>query len=176
MRLALLLGGALACIACAATRRAFTEFEVTKPSKVAEELPPPTGIGHTHVPYRGKPAYLASARPLIPTTSTVAGADNPCPVRSRACDERLRALLASLDGQILALSTPPTELQLQAMRLQLLQITPLLTPYPDMAAERDELGVLVEKLPTQTELQQAATRKRMTELTDLLRVQLAAAQ
>lgn len=159
-------------------------------------------IGHTHVPYTavpralaearppsatpqpaaapsatvGRPPYLAAARPLLPTREPTAGAPNPCRTRSTECDTRLRALLASLDGQILALQSPPTDLEMQSLRLVVLQLTPLLTPYPDMAAERDELGDLVEKLPTAPPRRQEAIKRRMTEVTDLLRVQLAAAQ
>ncbi len=134
-------------------------------------------VGRTHQPYRGMPRYLAEARPLQATTSgPSAGAPNPCPTRSASCDARLRAVLASIDGQILALDTPPTAVQLQALRLAVIQLTPLLTPYPDMTAERDELGDLVEKLPTLPTARQPEVHKRMTELTDLMRVQLAAAQ
>jgi hypothetical protein len=154
------------------------EFDVAKPSRVAELPPPsPDAVGHSHEPYRGKPKYLAEARPMLPTTSAPkAGAENPCNVRSPECDQRLRAVLASIDGQILALSDPPTQVELQALRLELIQLTPLLSAYPDVAAERQELGEVVEKLPSQTPIDQAAARKRLVELTDLIRVQLAAAQ
>jgi len=167
---------ALGLAAC--SHQVFHEFDVTKPSKVAEiPPPPPDAVGHSHEPYRGRPKYLAEARPMLPTTSAPKpGADNPCNVRSATCDERLRAVLASIDGQLLALSNPPTQIELQALRLQLIQLTPLLSPYPDITSERDELANLVEKLPTQTPLDQTSTRKRMVELTDLIRVQLAAAQ
>ena len=114
---------------------------------------------------------------MLPTTSAPkAGADNPCNLRSPQCDERLRAVLASIDGQILALSNPPTDVELQALRLQLIQLTPMLAAYPDVAAERQELGETVEKLPSLTPIDQAAARKRLVELSDLIRVQLAAAQ
>ncbi|MCA1663746.1 MAG: hypothetical protein LC659_05685, partial [Myxococcales bacterium] len=140
---------ALTLGACA---RQFHQFDVAQPSRVAETPPPsPDAVGHSHEPYRGKPKYLAEARPMVPTRSAPkTGADNPCNVRSARCDERLRAVLASIDGQILALSNPPTPVELQALRLQLIQLTPLLSPYPDVAAERQELGDVVEKLPTLT--------------------------
>jgi hypothetical protein len=157
----------------------FHDFEPTGPSQVKETPPAPPGApGYSHEPYAGKPKYLAEARPLYPTNQPQpqATAANPCQKRSRTCDDRLRAVLVSIDGQILALQSPPTDVQLQALRLSLIELTPLLTPYPDMAAERDELGELVEKLPRQSLIDQGATRKRMTELTDLIRVQLAAAQ
>ncbi|HEX8953291.1 MAG TPA: hypothetical protein VF945_15660, partial [Polyangia bacterium] len=88
----------------------------------------------------------------------------------------LRALLAAVDGQLLALSTPPTDVQLAALRLDLAQVEPLLAPYPDMTSERDELAALVDKLPSLSEIDQGTARKRMIELGDLIRVQLAAAQ
>lgn len=168
----------MALAACAHHIQTFHEFDVTKPSQVSdEELPPRDAIGQSHAPYGGKPKYLASARPMQPTTSTpVAPAEPDCTKRSQRCDERLRAVLASIDGQILALSNPPTDLQMQTLRLQLAELKPLLAPYPDMQAEADELGAVVENLPPLSEIDQAAARRRMTELTDLLRVQLAAAQ
>ena len=153
------------------------EFDVARPTRVADVTPPPDGVGRSHEPYRGKPKYLAAARPLQPTTSAPKpGGDNPCNVRTAACDERLRGVLAAIDGQILGLSTPPSDVELQALRLQLLEVTPLMTPYPDIVAERDELGELVEKLPAMTPVDQLTARKRLVELTDLIRVQLAAAQ
>ena len=175
MKLAATVAALLACAGCA---HEFHEFEVTKPSRVAEApMPPPGAVGHSHEPYLGKPKYLASARPMLPTTSAPrAGAANSCNTRSAECDERLRAVLASIDGQILALSNPPTDVELQALRLQLIQLTPLLSAYPDIASEREELGDVVEKLPTMTTIDQLAARKRLVELTDMIRVQLAAAQ
>ena len=153
------------------------EFDVTRPTRVADVTPPPDGVGHSHEPYRGKPAYLAAARPLQPTTSAPKpGATNACSARTPACDERLRAVLASIDGQILALSNPPTDVELKALKLELAELTPLTEPYPDIASERDELGDVVDKLPSMTTIDQLAARKRLVELTDLIRVQLAAAQ
>ena len=70
----------------------------------------------------------------------------------------------------------PAVRHVQALRLQLIQLTPLLAAYPDIAAERQELGDIVEKLPTQTPIDQASSRKRLVELADLIRVQLAAAE
>jgi hypothetical protein len=158
---------------------AFKEFDVAGPSKVAElPPPPPDAIGLSNRPYSGKPAYLASARPMLPTTSQAQAAQPPepeCAQRSQKCDDRLRAVLASVDGQILALTVPPSELQLKTLAMQLDQLKPLLAPYPDMLAEWDELATLAGKMPTLTEIDQASTKRRMTELGDLLRVQLAAA-
>ena len=170
MRIIVAMIAALAAVGCSHEWNARPEY--------AEEVPPPINSpGHSHLPYTGKPKYLAEARPMLPTRSAPkAGADNPCNVRTAQCDERLRAVLASIDGQILALSNPPTQVELQALRLQLIQLTPLLSPYPDVAAERQELGDTVEKLPTLTPIDQAAARRRLIELTDLIRVQLAAAQ
>lgn len=167
-----------ALLACAGCYHEFHEFEVSKPSRVAEApMPPPGAVGHSHEPYLGKPKYLASARPMLPTTSaSKSGADNSCKARSPECDERLRALLASIDGQILGLSNPPTDVELQALRLQLQQLEPLMSPYPDIASEREELGDVVEKMPAMSQIDQLAARKRLVELSDLIRVQLAAAQ
>jgi hypothetical protein len=173
MRTALRLGlglGALALVGCA-HRSAVPQSHVE--AMAAQQY---DTIGHTHMPYTGIPKYLAEARPLRPTREPVAGAPNPCQTRSTECDDRLRAVLASLEGQILALQTPPTELQLQALRLAVLQLTPLLTPYPDMMSERDELGDLVEELPTVPPARQPELKQRMSQVTDLIRVQLAAAQ
>ncbi len=175
MRLALL---ACATLALAACERELHEFDVAKPMHIVVMPPPSTAPGRSHEPYTGMPKYLAAARPLRPTTSTTCppGAHNPCAFRSQVCDDRLRGVLTSIDGEILTLSTPPTELQLSALRLDVDQLGPLLAPYPDMASERDELGQLVGKLPSMTMVDQMGTRRRMTELADLLRVQLAAAQ
>jgi hypothetical protein len=173
MRMVMLVA-ALAWAGCGEVQREF-RIDKASPPHVAYSPPPPINtIGHSHEPYRGKPAYLASARPLLPTVH--APPQPECAQRSQKCDDRLRALLASLDGEVLALSTPPTQLELQALQLSLAQIQPLLVPYPDMTSERDELAHLVDVLPSQTEVDQQATRHRMTELSDLLRVQLAAAQ
>ena len=165
----------LALPACAALAIAACSHHYAASPHAGSHAPAVAEIGRTHAPYTGKPKYLAEARPLLPTTSRPGGG-NPCAVRSQACDDRLRAVLASLDGQILALSTPPTDLQLSALRLQLAELGPLLAPYPDMASERDELGTVVDKLPSLSVVDQGAARRRMTELSDLLRVQLAAAQ
>ncbi len=170
--------------ACSASYRAFHEFDVSKPSAVAERPPPPVDApGRTHKPYEGKPQYLASARPLQATTSP-SQAQQPqqqatepeCTQRSQRCDERLRAVLASIDGQILTLSTPPTPIELQALKLQVEELRPLLGPYPDITAEADELAGLVDQLPSQKESTQTTTKRRLVELADLIRVQLAAAQ
>lgn len=147
-----------------------------QPNVVAMAPQPYDTVGHTHEPYRGRPKYLAEARPMLPENQPAAGAPNPCQTRSATCDERLRAVLASIEAQILAMQTPPTALELQSLRLSVLQLTPLLTPYPDMMSERDELGQLIEKLPETPPAQQGAIRNRMTEVTDLLRIQLAGAQ
>lgn len=153
------------------------EFDYIRPSMVqAAPPPPPDAPGQSHMPYKGKPKYLVEARPMHATTSGPTMAGDECARASKICDDRLRAALASMDGQILAMSTPPTELQLKALRLDAAQLAGLLAPYPDMAAERDELAVAVENLPTLTEIDQGTSRRRMTELTDLIRVQLAAAQ
>ena len=84
--------------------------------------------------------------------------------------------MAALDGQILALSAPPTELQISALRLQLEQLRPLLAPYSDITSEGDELGGVIDKLPSLSAVDVAAAKRRMTELSDLIRVQLAAGE
>jgi hypothetical protein len=152
------------------------EFETTmKPTTPPSEALP-DGPGRTHQPYAGKPKYLAAARPLQATTSAAPGADNPCATRSASCDLRLRSGLTAVDGQILALELPPTETALQALRASLVELTPLLAAYPDLDSEREELAALVEKLPTLAPIDQSTARRRMIELTDLLRLQLSAAQ
>lgn len=174
MRLACIIA-ALALTGCNA--HVFTEFQVTKPTKVAElPPPPPNAVGLSHAPYGGVPKYLAEARPLLPTRPLPPAADVGCTKLTQQCEDRLRAVLATIDGQILALSTPPTELQLTTLRSAMAQLVPLLAPFPDMASERDELSGTIDRLPTLKELDQASARKRMIELTDLIRVQLAAAK
>jgi hypothetical protein len=152
------------------------EFETTMRTTPEPKEASPDGPGRTHRPYAGKPKYLAAARPLQPTTSAAPGADNPCATRSAGCELRLRAQLAAVDGQILALAAPPTETELQALHASLAELTPLLAAYPDLDSERDELTTMVEKLPTQAPVDQATAKRRMIELTDLLRLQLSAAQ
>jgi hypothetical protein len=167
-----------AALALAACAREFHEFDIAKPSKVANEMPPPANaVGRSHAPYTGKPKYLAAARPLQQTTSSKTPADdNPCARRSQTCEDRLRAVLASLDGQILALSAPPTELQVSALRLQVAELRPLLAPYSDITSEGDELGGVIDRLPSLSTIAVAAAKRRMTELSDLIRVQLAAGE
>jgi hypothetical protein len=171
----------LAVVACAALLFAggcSHEFDYMRPSRVASEMPPPPNApGVSHAPYQGKPQYLAAARPLQATTSAAAAAKAPeCATRSQACEDRLRATLASLDGQILALSAPATELQVSTLRLQAQQLAPLLAAYPDVQAEGDELAATVEKLPAMSAVDVGSARRRLTELTDLIRVQLAAGE
>ena len=174
MKLACIIA-ALALGGCGA--RVFTEFQVTRPSKVAElPPPPPNAVGLSHAPYAGIPKYLAEARPLLPTKPIPPSPDVGCTKLTRECEERLRAVLATIDGQILALSTPPTELQVSTLRTAMAQLVPLMMPFPDMASERDELSATIDRLPSLKELDQASAKKRMIELTDLIRVQLAAAR
>ena len=174
MRLACIIA-ALALGGCNA--HVFTEFQVAGPTKVAHvPPPPPNAVGLSHAPYAAIPKYLAEARPLLPTRPLAPAPDEGCAKLTRECEDRLRAVLATIDGQILALSTPPTELQISTLRTAMAQLVPLLAAFPDMASERDELSFTIDRLPTLKELDQASARKRMTELTDLIRVQLAAAR
>lgn len=177
MKPVVLAAAVLGLVGCAYTRH---EFEQSMPPAVHEAVNQPPikagTVGHTHRPYAGKPKYLAEARPMLPTTSDKKGNENPCARRSATCDERLRAVLASIDGQILALSSPPTDVQLAALRLDVAQVQPLLAPYSDIAAERDELAALVDKMASMNQVDQGTAKKRMIELADLIRVQLAAAQ
>ena len=175
MRLAVTVCAALGLAAC---EREFHEFDVARPSSVAELPPAPLDApGRSHTPYAATPRYLAEARPLLPTTSTSKTTEQqPCAVRSKSCEDRLRAVLASFEGQLLALSTPPTELQLEALRLQVEQLEPLLVPYTDITSEGNEIAHIVAKLPSLKPIELKPARRRLTVLTDLIRVQLAAAQ
>jgi hypothetical protein len=139
-------------------------------------IDPSLAVGQTHQPYCGKPAYLAANRPLYPEARPDAAASQPCRLRSTACETRLRAELAALDGQLLALAEPPTETELQALALTTESLAPLLAPYPDLQPERDELAQHLAELPTLTVTRRAEARRRMLELSDLLRVQLAASK
>jgi hypothetical protein len=132
-------------------------------------------IGNSHSPYHGKPAYLAEARPLVAVRSDPQRS-NECEQHSLACDQRLRATLAALDGQLLALSTPPHDVELEGLQLSLQQLEPLLAPYSDLMPEQRELKDTIGKLPAQPVGLQLVTRKRLIELSDLMRLQLAAAQ
>jgi len=166
---------ALALFACS---HVVHEFELT-PLTQETEFPAQQKydtVGHTHKPYTGKPRYLAAGGPMYPTNpSPSVAALNPCQIRTPACDDRLRAVLAAIDGHILSMATPPTAAQLQALRLSVNELLPLLMPYPDVGAEGEEMGQLLQELPTLPEIGQARARKRMIALTDLIRVQLAAA-
>src|SRR5437764_687489 len=106
---------------------------------------------------------------MLPVARPATRADNPCAQRSRVCDDRLRAQLAAIDGQVLALTTPPTDNQRTALKLSLTEMQPLLAPYSDVTAEADELAQIVDKLPAATEIEQGALTQRMTQLTDLIR-------
>ena len=150
----------------------FALFGCAPPPRVSRSV---WTIGRSHEPYHGKPAYLAEARPLVNVNAT-SEPRNDCVQRSVACDQRLRATLAALDGQLLALSTPPQDVEMQALQLSIVELEPLLAPYPDLMAEQHELVTTVPKLPTQPLAIQSSTRKRLLELSDLLRLQLAAAQ
>lgn len=145
----------------------------TVPAEMAA-VDPAHEIGRTHAPYRGKPFYLAANGPFY--AEARAAAADPCRTRSPGCDGRLRAELAALDGEILALGEPPTEMQLRALALTVQNLTPLLQPYPDLLAQQRELAQLVAELPTLPVARQGEVRRRMVELSDLLRVQLAASK
>jgi hypothetical protein len=132
-------------------------------------------IGNSHEPYHGKPAYLAAAQPLVNVRSD-AQRSRECETRSLACDQRLRATLSALDGQLLALSAPPHDVELEALQLSLQELVPLLAPYPDLMPEQKELENSIGKLPAQPVALQSVTKKRLIELSDLMRLQLAAAQ
>jgi hypothetical protein len=163
-------------LACGGCAREFHQFDYIPPYMVkAPPPPPPDAPGRSHNPYTGIPKYLAEARPLRATNDVAREAPAECAAQSTVCDDRLRAVLATIDGQILALSTPPTELQMTALKLATAQLAPLLVPYPDMMAERDELVAAVANFSALTLIDQALSRRRLTELTDLIRVQLAAA-
>ena len=158
-----LLGIGTALAGCAATRRRDIPLGAL------------LEIGNSHEPYHGKPAYLAAAQPLENVRSD-AQRSRECETRSLACDQRLRATLAALDGQLLALSSPPHDVELEALQLTSQQLVPLLAPYPDLMPEQQELKDTVGKLPTQPLAIQSVTKKRLIELSDLMRLQLAAAQ
>jgi hypothetical protein len=137
---------------------------------------PTIAVGRTHQGYHGKPVYLAAARPLPPSVTTQPEPPNPCRTRSDDCDDKLRAALAGLDLQVLALAAPATELQLRALELAARNLAPLLAPYPDLQPEADEVAKLATELPTHPAAEQGPIKKRLIELSDLLRVQVAAGQ
>jgi hypothetical protein len=133
-------------------------------------------IGRTHRPYDAHPAYMLAANRPLYAEARPPGEDNPCRRRSSACETRLRAELAALDGELLALGEPPTATQLQALQLTVQNLQPLLAPYPDLQSERQELAQHIAQLPTLSLVRQEAARRRMIELSDLLRVQLTASE
>ena len=129
----------------------FHEFDVTKPSRVVGgcRRRRRTRSGIRTQPYEGKPN-------ISPRRGRAADEQR---ARGRRTDDVRHALRRnvtsgyarcwrSIDGQILALSNPPTDLQLQTLRLQLIQLAPLLAPYPDMRSEQHELAAVVAKLPS----------------------------
>jgi hypothetical protein len=131
-------------------------------------------LGQTHRPYAGRPAYLASNAPLYAEARPLV--TDTCRLRSAGCDARLRAQLAALDGQLLALSEPPTETQQKALALTVQNLEPLLQPYPDLMVQHHELTERVCELATVPVSRQRELRRRLIELSDLLRVQLAASK
>jgi hypothetical protein len=165
--------GALFLVAASCTLRGRSGMSTGTLASLHDE---PRLVGHSHQAYGGKPAYLAAARPLQPTvTSDGTTEPPPCPTRSAACDARLRATLAALDGQVLALATPASDLELQALGLTVRELGPLLAPWGDLGSQHKELAQRVDDLKTQAPAQQAETKKRMITLADLLRVQVAGA-
>jgi hypothetical protein len=139
--------------------------------------PPP--MVNVHGPYKGIPSYLTQR-----TTGTdftvlerqpVAGHDESLTRSQRL--ERIRANLAAVDALVAALGdatiTRNQQLALVATAGELRQ---LLTMWPDIGSEADELVQRAGELGQGLDLQQPRIKQRMFQLTDLIRLQLLAAQ
>ncbi|HEY7955317.1 MAG TPA: hypothetical protein VII38_08485 [Polyangia bacterium] len=146
--------------------------------------PPPAPsqptIGESHRPYTGVPWYMElnrQERAAAPAVSVPPGEREPVvggqiPKGERL--DRLRALLAAADAEIVLIGPNQTEADQRALTLTVGEIVTLLKPYPDIAAEADELRELTAKLPATRAIELTQVKRRMGELTDLIRVQLLA--
>ncbi len=135
---------------------------------------PPVVVGSSHQPYRGRPGYLSaersSYRDFVADRRPIA--ERP-PLES-AQPDRLRALMATLDGKVAGLGEQPTDADRKALSVTIEEIGGLLAAYPDQAAEVDELRELTDKLGATRGPAVIQLRARMGDLIDLIRLQLLA--
>lgn len=163
--LSLLLGGALAA-GCA-------HHHYTKHA----ELAPIPGVSNR--PFTGVPWYLEPAQASVPPVRAPSWSSQREPVVGGAVPhgterDRLRALLAAADAEIVLVGESQTPDERRALALTVDEIAERLKPYPDIAAEADELRELTRALPTTRAIDLPRVKKRMGQLTDLIRLQLLA--
>jgi hypothetical protein len=137
-------------------------------------------VGTSSAPFTARPRYLASASPLEFGVPPAPGAERVPVVGSRPLPEgsertRLRSLLAAVDAQLAAVELGPTPEELTALTLTAHALSELLRPYPDLYRDAEELRALAEKLPSASSAEAARARRRIGDLADLIRLQLAAA-
>jgi hypothetical protein len=139
-------------------------------------------VGVDWRPYNGLPYYLQSKPPphVDLDREPAMGIDERQPVvghRDLPTGERrarLHALLAAVDAHAYTVGDRPSIATVRALELTLAEIGELLAPYPDIEYEVVELRRLTDDIPTTPAARLPRLRARMTELTDLIRVQLVA--
>lgn len=151
--------------------------------------PPPMPtpeVGRTSRPYAGLPFYLQAGygrtheSKVADDRLAVAGEEGEAPERTaRALPmgprlDRVRSLLAAVDTQLVALPERVDRAGLEELALALEELDELLEPFTDITWEVRELEEIVARLPDLPPAQQVAARRRMGELTDLIRLQLLA--
>jgi hypothetical protein len=154
----------------------------------AKSMPVGEPLGRDSRPYTAIPRYLvsaassdfglSSARPSVPEAAEVPVA-GPRPLPIGVPRERVRVLLAVVDAHLAALGLVGEPKQMAADQTALVDATRelarLVKAYPDLWSDAEEMRVLAEKLPLPAAKADRA-RARMSELTDLIRLQLAAAK
>jgi hypothetical protein len=152
--------------------------------------PVPELVVNERRPYEGIPAYLHCPPPVVAATTkcpfgplvaareqprdfTVGGELQPTPPISKAERlQRLRAVLAAVDAHVAELGDRPSHEQITLLKLSVKEMRGLLEAWPDTLAEADELDRLVDELETTMPIQLPLVRRRMSQLADLIRLQV----
>jgi hypothetical protein len=137
----------------------------------------PKLVFNQHPPYNALPQYLAKPPPKarLMATREVASDLPPCtppPLSRTERYDRLRALLAAIDAHVASLGDEPTDQQQRLLRASVDELRQLLVAWPDVAPEGEELAQRVEDLSATLPIRQPELRKRIGQLTDLIRVQI----
>jgi hypothetical protein len=161
---------------------------------------PPMVLGD-HVPYTGAPLWVRCpaaqvvwqqacprgglARPDAATQLTAARAQGSDvivqsgeirtaqpPLTQMQRLDKLRAALAAIDAHVAGLGDHPSPEERQVLKLTATEVRKLLETWPDVIPEADEMLLLIDKLETTLPLEQPQVRKRITQLTDLIRLQV----
>lgn len=145
----------------------------------APPLPLEPSPGESHAPFSGVPWYFenppelrARAAPISPERQPVAGGRETATLTPRERHDRLRALLAAADAEIVLVGPEQTADERQALSLTVNEIAELLAPYPDITAEANELREHVSKLSETRAIDLPRVKRRMGQLVDLIRLQL----